>query len=136
MSGKLGVEDKVYAASDGGKLSIMDMLGYFEKHGVMRVSDLHIKVGAQPAYRIDGELVNLKGPAVTQEIAEGLVYPLMDEKHIAAVKDNSAVDCSYQVGRLQFRINVFMDNDGMSAAIRALGLDIPRPEEIGFPNDI
>jgi len=31
---------------------------------------------------------------------------------------------------------VFMDNDGIAAAIRALGLDIPPPEEIGFPNDV
>jgi hypothetical protein len=44
------------------------------------------------------------------------------------------VDCSYKYGSLQFRINAFLDNDGLTAAIRALGNDIPTPEKIGFPN--
>jgi len=46
------------------------------------------------------------------------------------------VDCSYRLGSLQFRINVFMENDGICAAIRALSLDIPKIEDIGFPNDV
>ncbi|MHC4361713.1 MAG: type IV pilus twitching motility protein PilT, partial [Planctomycetota bacterium] len=48
----------------------------------------------------------------------------------------SSVDCSYRIGSLQFRINVFQENDGICAAIRALSLEIPKVETIGFPNDI
>jgi twitching motility protein PilT len=136
MCAEFSADEKVYPAGEGSVLSITDMLAYFEKHGALRVSDLHIKVGAVPAYRIDGDLVKLKGAVVTQELAEGLIYPLLDEKEIAAFKNGSSVDCSYRFGNLQFRINVFMDNDGIAAAIRALGLDIPPPEEIGFPNDV
>ncbi len=40
---------KVYPTKELGKLSILDMLKYFEKRGAMRVSDLHIKVDAPPA---------------------------------------------------------------------------------------
>ncbi len=46
------------------------------------------------------------------------------------------MDCSYRFGSLQFRINVFHENDGICAAIRALSLDIPKVEKIGFPNDV
>jgi len=46
------------------------------------------------------------------------------------------VDCSYRFSSLQFRINVFQENDGICAAIRALSLDIPKVEIIGFPNDV
>ncbi len=56
------------------------MLEYFEKHGALRVSDLHIKVGAPPAYRIDGSLVKLKGPNVTPDMAKQLIYPLLKKK--------------------------------------------------------
>ncbi len=115
-------------------LSITDMLAYFEKMGAMRVSDLHIKIGTPPAYRIDGELVRLKGSIVTPPIAEQLVYPLLGEKNIAFLKRDLAVDCSYKYGTLQFRINAFRDNDGLACAIRALGVDIPSPENVGFPN--
>lgn len=135
MSAKMSIDDKVYPSGDG-KLSMTEMLTYFEKHGAMRVSDLHIKIGAQPAYRIDGDLVKLKGAVITQELAEKLICPLIGEKNTALYTRDNTVDCSYQFGNLQFRINVFKENDGMCAAIRALGLDIPNPEDIGFPNPV
>lgn len=37
---------KVYPTQNLGKLSVRDMLNYFIEKGAMRVSDLHIKVGA------------------------------------------------------------------------------------------
>jgi twitching motility protein PilT len=127
---------KVYATDKLGKLSIRDMLAYFEEHGVMRVSDLHIKVGTPPAYRIDGNLVKLKGITVTPQIAEKLIYPLLSDENLNKFKNQYSIDCSYRLGQLQFRINIFRENDGICAAIRALSMDIPKVEEIGFPNDI
>lgn len=130
------METPVYPAQDGGRLSMTDMLAYFEKQGALRVSDLHVKIGAQPAYRVDGDLVKMKGPVVTTELARQMIYPLMGERNAEKFEQGDNVDCSYRFGRLQFRINVFRDNDGITAAIRALGLDIPEPEEVGFPNDV
>ena len=102
----------------------------------MRVSDLHIKVGAPPAYRIDGDLVKLNGMAVSPDVAKRLIYPLLSEENLGRLKQDYSADCSYRLGELQFRINVFKENDGICAAIRALSLNIPKIEEIGFPNDI
>ena len=134
MNPTYSVDEKVFPAGEGAMLSINDMLAYFEKHGAMRVSDLHIKIGTAPAYRIDGDLVKLKGAAVSREIAEKLIFPLLSEKNIETLKQKYSVDCSHKYGTLQFRINAFYDNDGLVAAIRALGIDIPVPEKIGFPN--
>jgi len=111
-------------------------LAYFEEHGAMRISDLHIKVGAPPAYRIDGDLVKLKGLSVTPEVAKQLIYPLLTEENLNKLYSQNNVDFSYRFGSLQFRINVFQENDGICAAIRALSLEIPKVEEIGFPNNI
>jgi twitching motility protein PilT len=127
---------KVYPTDNLGKFSILDMLRYFEEHGAMRVSDLHIKVNAPPTYRIDGDLVKLKGPSVTPELARQLVFPLLKEHSIDKLQTEHSVDASYRMGQLQFRINVFHDNDGIAAAIRALALDVPPVEKIGFPNDV
>ena len=128
--------EKVYETENRGKLSILDMLAYFEEKGAMRVSDLHIKVGAPPTYRIDGDLVKLKGVTVTPEIAKQLIYPLLSDENLQKFASQYSVDCSYRFGSLQFRINVFQENDGICAAIRALSLDIPKVEIIGFPNDV
>ena len=135
MAEEFSASAKVYPTAEHGKFSILDMLDYFEKHGAMRVSDLHIKVGAPPAYRIDGNLVKLKGPAVTPEQAKQLIYPLLSDENLRKLQSQYSVDCSYRRGSLQFRINIFIENDGIAGAIRALSLDIPNIEEIGFPND-
>ena len=127
---------KVYATKNLGELSIFDMLAYFEEKGAMRVSDLHLKVGAPPTYRIDGDLVKLKGTKLTQQTAEQLICPLLTDEKLNSYKKDRCVDTSYRVGSLQFRINVFKENDGICAAIRALSLNIPPIEEIGFPNDV
>lgn len=113
------IEAKVYQSAESGMMSILDMLDYFEKYGVMRVSDLHIKVGVQPAYRIDGNLVKLKGAAVSPEIIKPLLYPLLTEANREKLNTESSVDCSYHYKSIHFRINVFRENDGISAAIRA-----------------
>lgn len=135
MAEEFSENKKVYP-SENGDLSIRDMLQYFEEKGAMRVSDLHIKVDAPPTYRIDGELVKLKGPKITPEIAKQLIYPLLSDENLTNFKKHRSVDCSYKFGSLQFRINVFLENDGICAAIRALSMDIPKIEDIGFPNDI
>ena len=136
MPEEYSVTAKVYPTENMGLLSMQDLLAYFEKRGAMRVSDLHIKVGATPAYRIDGDITYLKGQPVTPEIAKKLIYPLLSEDNIHKFHQDNDVDCSYRVGSLQFRINIFRENDGMSAAIRALSMDIPKVESIGFPNNV
>jgi twitching motility protein PilT len=127
---------KVYPTEKMGQFSILDMLTYFEKHGALRVSDLHIKVGAPPTYRIDGNLVKLKGPNVTTDMSKQLIYPLLSDDNLNKLKNQYSVDCSYRLRSLQFRINIFKENDGIAAAIRALSLDVPKIEEIGFANNV
>ncbi len=136
MAQGYSIAAKVYPTENIGAMSILDMLNYFIEKGAMRVSDLHIKVGAPPSYRIDGDLIKLKGVTVTAEMAKQLIYPLLTEEHLAKFKTDYSVDCSYRLGTLQFRINIFQENDGIAAAIRALSLDIPKIEQIGFPNNV
>jgi twitching motility protein PilT len=136
MSQGYSIAAKVYPTENLGIMSILDMLNYFVEKGAMRVSDLHIKVGAPPSYRIDGDLIKLKGVTVTTEMAKQLIYPLLTEENLEKFKNDYTVDCSYRLGTLQFRINIFQENDGIAAAIRALSLDIPKIEQIGFPNNV
>jgi twitching motility protein PilT len=136
MAEGYNITTKAYPAENMDLLSMHDLLTYFEKRGAMRVSDLHIKVAMPPAYRIDGDITYLKGPPVTPEIAQKLIYPLLSDEHLRKFRQEDDVDCSYRVGQLQFRINVFHENDGICAAIRALALDTPKLESIGFPNNV
>jgi len=134
MNQQYSASAKVYSAAGLGEFSLLDLLAYFQERGAMRVSDLHLKVGAPPTYRIDGDLVKLKGPPLTPEVAQKLIYPLTTEEKLQKLDTQRSIDCSYRLGSIQFRINIFVDNDGLAVAVRALSLDIPQIEEVGFPN--
>jgi twitching motility protein PilT len=69
-------------------------------------------------------------------MAEQLILPLLSDANIGKLRELHSVDCSYRLAATHFRINVFRENDGICAAIRALSTNIPAVERVGFPNDI
>ena len=134
MSDMLGLDAKVYAVSGERKVSMRELLETFAKHGSMRVSDLHIKVGVPPIYRVDGRLQPMKGPPIDGPTMELLVRSLVGDNDWETLRAQRSVDCSYMTETMQFRINGFHDNDGHALAIRALESNPPQVEQIGFPN--
>ena len=111
MAESYSIDNKVYATEDLQRLSMHDMLMYFKEQGAMKVSDLHIKVGSPISYRINGDLQKLKGVNVTHEMAKQLLYPLLTEEKLFKLENEYSVDCSYRMGQLQFRINIFKENN-------------------------
>lgn len=136
MSDRPSLDEKVYAATDERKVSMRELLEYFSKRGAMRISDLHLKAGAPPVYRIDGELQKMKGMRLDAPTVEKLVRALLTEREWQALVEHNSVDSSYITEQMQFRINCFRDNDGLALAIRALEKDIIAVEKIGFPNAV
>jgi twitching motility protein PilT len=136
MSSKHSPNAKVYRVDEDHCYSMNDLLAFFSEHGRMRVSDLHVKVNCPPVYRMDGKLQKMNGPPVDAAVAEALVLSLLADEEAAALKRDRAVDSSYSVQGLQFRINCFHENDGLAVAVRALEASPPEIEQIGFPNDV
>ncbi|HRX84348.1 MAG TPA: PilT/PilU family type 4a pilus ATPase [Phycisphaerae bacterium] len=126
----------VYAATEKRSLSMHDLLEYFSKRGSLRVSDLHLKVGCTPVYRIDGDLQHMKGAPLDAATIEALARTLLSEKERERLGRDGSVDSSFISASMQFRINCFRDNDGLSLAIRALEHTVPSVESIGFPNNV
>ncbi len=136
MSQKPTLDTQLYTLSDGHPVSMRDLLAYFTKRGSLRVSDLHLKAGCPPVYRIDGELQRLTGPPMGNETVWALAATLLREPELEALRRDRAVDSSYFTDAMQFRLNCFHDSDGLAVAVRALE---PKPipvEQIGFPNNI
>jgi twitching motility protein PilT len=136
MTNQPGIDTKLYAATPERKLSLRDMLDYFTKHGSMRVSDLHLKVGAQPVYRVDGALQKMKGAPLDSAAMQGLARGILSEEEWDTLQSKRSVDSSYITETMQFRLNCFLDNDGLVLAIRALESNPPPVEQIGFPNNV
>ena len=102
----------------------------------MRVSDLHLKVGSPPVYRVDGALEPMRGAALDAGTIDKIVKLLLSEEDLQAMQRERAVDASFTAGGLQFRLNCFHDRDGRAAAIRSLEFVPPPLESLGFPNNV
>ena len=134
---ELGLLDvKVYAVSSDKKLSMRDLLQFFYEHGSLRVSDLHLKVGEPPTYRVDGVLQRMKGPNMDKATVEALSRSMLSEGEWGRLIKRRAVDSSYITDSMQFRINCFYDSDGVALAVRGLEPDPIAIEKIGFPNGV
>lgn len=131
-----GLETKLYAATPERKLSLKDMLDYFSRHGSLRVSDLHLKVGCPPVYRVDGALTKMKGAPVDSATMTALARAILSEEDWETLEHKHSVDASYMTENMQFRLNCFRENDGLCLAIRALDSEAPAVEEIGFFNSV
>lgn len=131
-----GLDAKHYTAANGKSYSMRDLLNYFARHGSMRVSDLHLKPGCPPVYRVDGSLQRMKGADLAPAVVTALARSLLSEPELQRLDRDRSVDTSLLTDELQFRINVYHETDGLAAAIRALDSSPPPVEQIGFPNQV
>ncbi len=100
-------------------------------------SDLHLKVGEPPIFRINGELVRMKSALMTAEDTEGLLLPLMGERAKSDLEARGYADFSQALeGAGRYRCNVFRSSGRLSAAVRRVKLEIPTYEQLHLPPQI
>jgi twitching motility protein PilT len=97
-------------------------------------SDLHLKVGRPPLFRINGKLIPAKMPELSQQSAETLLLGLLSAKQVLQLEDRRQIDFSFRMkdyGR--FRCNVYYQKECISAAIRIIPLTVPNIDQLGIP---
>ena len=141
------VREPVYECTcpDGQRrtLSMMDLLHQFKQDeymegGMSRISDLHLKCGSPPYYRIDNEMVSWSDQdqdRLTDGLIRRLIKGMLSPDQRERLDDIAEIDASYSVAGLSFRMNIYRDRQGIAAAIRVLPIQIPEIETIGFPDD-
>jgi twitching motility protein PilT len=103
-----------------------------------QASDLHLTSGASPVLRVHGEIHFLKErPSLTSDAILALVQPLFPEKARADFDEKHDADFAYEVpGLARFRVNVFVDRNGVGAVMRQIPIDIIPAEKLGLPQAI
>lgn len=130
------IDDKVYAINDTKKFSMRDLLTTFTRHGVARVTDLHLKTGLPPIYRMDGQLKKTSGRPIDRETMELLLHTLLTDAEWETLHKIRSVNNSHLIDGKRFRVNAFFDRCGLSMALRGLDTSTPQVENIGFPNGV
>jgi twitching motility protein PilT len=113
---------------------IEELLKLMKQHGA---SDLHLVGGSPPYLRVQGEMVKLKYKAVSEEVCRALIYELLSEGQIEHFEENLELDLSYALqGTGRFRVNVFMQRNGIGGVFRLIPEDILTIEELGLPRQL
>ena len=102
-------------------------------------SDLHLKVGAAPLFRVNGELAPEEGiAALTAEDTEHALKQLLDDDgKLDEFEREHEVDFSFEIeGVARYRINAFQQRGVISMACRAIPHRISTIEELALPEVI
>jgi twitching motility protein PilT len=122
------------AADQSGMFDVMPALRELvEKEG----SDLHLKVGSAPLYRVHGELLlDESAEPLSAQDTEGALRALLgDEAKLAEFAQEHEVDFSFEIENVaRYRINAFQQRGVISMACRAIPHHISTIEELALPD--
>lgn len=104
----------------------------------LEASDLHLRVGIPPRWRIGSQLQQLEGKApLTSEDVERLTREILTKEQSAQYASRRELDFSYgNPGEGRFRCNYFQDYWGPAAVFRRIPERIPALRELGLPPSI
>ncbi|MFI4977130.1 MAG: type IV pilus twitching motility protein PilT [Solirubrobacterales bacterium] len=99
-------------------------------------SDLHLKVGSGPLYRVNGDLAVDKSvePLTAEDTEAALTQLLDDEAKLDEFAEQHEVDFSFEIPDVaRYRINAFRQRGVISMACRAIPHRISTIEELALP---
>jgi twitching motility protein PilT len=98
-------------------------------------SDIHLKAGLPPIYRIDGTLRPLpKAPRITPDFTEQITEEIMNDLQKERFDTDCEVDLAYGVPGLgRFRVNAFTQRGSVSLVFRAIPFDIKSLDDLLLP---
>ncbi|MFY0524689.1 type IV pilus twitching motility protein PilT [Archangium gephyra] len=98
-------------------------------------SDIHLKAGLPPMFRVDGSLVPLKdAKRLPPEEVARMVFGIMNEFQKEKFKQSNEVDLAYGVPGLgRFRVNVFQQRGTIGAVMRVIPTKVMAIKELMLP---
>ncbi len=98
-------------------------------------SDIHLKAGLPPMFRVDGSLVPLKdGKRLPPEEVARMAFGIMNEFQKEKFKQSNEVDLAYGVPGLgRFRVNVFQQRGTIGAVLRVIPFKIQTIKDLNLP---
>ncbi len=97
-------------------------------------SDVHLKVGRPPTLRVDGHMMSLDMPALTQEDLRSLAEQIMAPKNIKEFSEQKESDFALAVpGIGRFRVNAYQQRGTIAYAMRTVPFQAKTIAELNLP---
>jgi twitching motility protein PilT len=111
-----------------------DLLRQMKQQGA---SDLHLTSGSAPYMRINGDMVKLNYRNVSAETCHSLIFEILTENQKQIFTENWDLDLSYPLAGVgRFRVNVFMQRNGVAAVLRLIPENIKTIDELDLPEQL
>ncbi|MGE5699348.1 MAG: type IV pilus twitching motility protein PilT [Deltaproteobacteria bacterium] len=113
-------------------MELNDILKAAIRHGA---SDVHLKAGLLPVFRINGKLVPLKIPEpLKQEELSVMSSVILTEEQSKKFDLVRELDCAYSISGLgRFRVNIFIQRGTIGIVFRVVPVGVQSFEELHLP---
>jgi len=101
---------------------------------MLKGSDLHIKAGSPPCFRIHGELLPKRTKELTPEEVEKLLLPVLTSEQKKEFLTKRDIDFAINVpGVSRFRASLFFQRNSITGVFRAIPFRIRSFDELNLP---
>lgn len=97
-------------------------------------SDIHLTVGVPPKMRVNGRLIDMNFPVLTQTDTMQMAMRVMNEAQRSRFEHEGEVDMSFALADCgRYRVNIFRQRGCIALALRIVSDIIPEPSALGLP---
>jgi twitching motility protein PilT len=108
-----------------------------EKLVSLEGSDLHLKVGSPPAYRIDGLLHPAELTPLSAEDTHSLLLSLLPDRTKDSIDDLTDLDFAYgRAGLGRFRVNAYRQRGSVNIVVRSVAPAAKSLADLGLPTAV
>lgn len=112
----------------------LDLNYLLEQLVLQEGSDLHLRHGEPPLYRVNGKLVKTDNAPLDDSGLEALILNIMTPEQQKTFAEQLEYDMAYEIpGVARFRVNCFRQMKHMAAVMRTIPIKIKTIDELGLP---
>jgi twitching motility protein PilT len=105
----------------------------FNRMPDLQASDLHLKAGNPPIYRIRSILQRTRGEALNDRQIYSLVEEWLGKERMTELYEKGSLDLGHDFEKGRVRVNVFLQKGVVSLAARLVNENIPTLEQLHLP---
>ena len=107
---------------------------FFKLMSEQKASDLHLSTSNPPMLRINGDLVRVDYPPLTNDELQSMVYEIAPEMKIKVFEETGDVDFGYEIpGGARYRANFLNQKYGIAAVFRLIPSKVLTCDDLGLP---
>ena len=112
----------------------LDLNYLLEQLVLQEGSDLHLRHGEPPLYRVNGRLVKTDNAPLNDNDLEALILSIMTPEQQKIFAEQLEYDMAYEIpGVARFRVNCFRQMKHIAAVMRTIPIKIKTIDELGLP---